>query len=53
MRSLLFAKRCTKEAVRDPINLFFGLVFPLVLLGLLSIINASIPAEANNTMFAI
>lgn len=53
MRALLFAKRCTKEVVRDPINLFFGLVFPLVLLGLLSIINASIPAEANNTMFAI
>ena len=53
MRALLFAKRCTKEVVRDPINLFFGLVFPLVLLGLLPIINASIPAEANNTMFAI
>lgn len=53
MRIVLFAKRNTKEILRDPINLFFGLGFPLILLMLLSIINASIPAEANNTMFSI
>ncbi|MBQ7895101.1 MAG: ABC transporter permease, partial [Oscillospiraceae bacterium] len=38
-----FAKRCTKEILRDPINLAFGLVFPLVLLALLSAIQANIP----------
>lgn len=53
MRTILFAKRNTKEALRDPINLFFGLGFPLILLALLSVINASIPPEANNTMFSI
>lgn len=53
MRILLFAERNTKEILRDPINLLFGLGFPLILLVLLSIIDASIPAEANNTMFAI
>lgn len=53
MRMFLFAKRNTKEILRDPINLFFGLGFPLVLLVLLSVINANIPAEANNPMFEI
>lgn len=53
MRSFLFAKRNVKEVLRDPINLFFGLGFPLVLLALLSVINASIPPEANNPMYAI
>lgn len=43
MRMLSFAKRCFKEILRDPINLFFGLGFPLVLLLLLSAIQASIP----------
>ena len=45
MRMLTFAKRCTKEILRDPINLFFGLGFPLVLLALLSAIQANIPAD--------
>lgn len=53
MRILLFSKRNTKEILRDPITLFFGLGFPLILLVMLSIINASIPPEANNTMFSI
>lgn len=53
MRIILFAKRNAKEVLRDPINLFFGLGFPLILLVLLSVINASIPPEANNTMFSI
>jgi ABC-2 type transport system permease protein len=53
MRIVLFAKRNTKEILRDPINLFFGLGFPLILLVLLSVINSAIPPEANNTMFAI
>ncbi|MDO4772811.1 MAG: ABC transporter permease [Bacillota bacterium] len=53
MRILLFAKRNTKEVLRDPVNFFFGLGFPLVLLILLSIINAAIPPEAENPMFEI
>jgi len=53
MKILLFAKRNTKEILRDLLNLFFGLGFPLVLLLLFSVINAAIPVEANNTMFEI
>ncbi|MBQ8352129.1 MAG: ABC transporter permease [Clostridia bacterium] len=45
MRMLTFAKRCAKEILRDPINLGFGLGFPLVLLLLLSTIQASIPVN--------
>lgn len=43
MRMITFAKRCTKEILRDPINLGFGLGFPLVLLLLLSSLQANIP----------
>jgi len=53
MRILLFARRNTKEVLRDPVNFFFGLGFPLVLLVLLSIINGSIPPKAGNPMFEI
>ena len=45
MRMMTFAKRCTKEILRDPINLAFGLGFPLVLLVLLSTIQANIPVS--------
>ncbi len=45
MRALTFAKRCAKEILRDPINLCFGLGFPIVLLILLSAIQASIPVS--------
>lgn len=45
MRMLTFAKRCTKEILRDPINLCFGLGFPLILLLLLSAIQANIPVS--------
>lgn len=41
----IFAKRCAKEILRDPINLAFGLGFPLVLLLLLSAIQANIPVS--------
>ncbi len=43
MRMMTFAKRCAKEILRDPINLGFGLGFPLVLLLLLSTIQANVP----------
>lgn len=45
MRMMTFAKRCTKEILRDPINLVFGLGFPLVLLLLLSAIQTNIPVS--------
>ena len=43
MRLLAFSGRTAKEVLRDPLNLFFGLGFPLVLLFLLSAIQANIP----------
>ena len=43
MRMMTFAKRCGKEILRDPINLGFGLGFPLVLLLLLTTIQKNIP----------
>ena len=45
MRMFTFAKRCSKEILRDPINLGFGLGFPLVLLLLLSSLQANIPVS--------
>ena len=45
MRMLTFAKRCAKEIIRDPLNLMFGLGFPIVLLLLLSAIQANIPVK--------
>ncbi len=45
MRMLTFAKRNTKEILRDPINLGFGLGFPLILLILLSVIQANVPVS--------
>ena len=43
MRMRTFAGRCARELLRDPINLSFGLGFPLVLLVLLSAIQSNIP----------
>jgi ABC-2 type transport system permease protein len=45
MRTLTLAKRCAKEILRDPINLGFGLGFPLVLLVLLSTMQKNIPVQ--------
>ena len=45
MRMMTFAKRCCKEILRDPINLGFGLGFPLVLLLLLTTIQKNIPVH--------
>lgn len=43
MRMLTFARRCAREILRDPLNLAFGLGFPLVLLVLLSSLQKNIP----------
>lgn len=53
MRTLVFASRNTKEILRDMFTLIFGILFPLVLLVLLSVINSSIPKEAGMKLFEI
>ena len=45
MRMRTFAGRNAKEILRDPLNLAFGLGFPLVVLLLLTAIQANIPVE--------
>ena len=45
MRFLVFATRNRKELLRDPLNLAFGIGFPVVLLLLLSAIQANIPVS--------
>ena len=45
MRMLTFAGRNTKEILRDPLNLAFGLGFPLVLLFLFTTIQANVPQK--------
>ena len=45
MKTLTLAIRNAKEILRDPLNLGFGLGFPLVLLLLLSAIQANIPVQ--------
>ena len=45
MRMYTFAKRCAKEILRDPLNLLFGLGFPVALLLLLSAIQANVPVS--------
>lgn len=49
MKTLAYAKRCTKEIIRDPLNLAFALGFPIILLLLMTAIQANIPVE----LFAI
>lgn len=45
MKMFTFAKRNLKEFIRDPLNLAFSLGFPIVLLLLLSLIQANIPVS--------
>ena len=45
MRMLTFASRNTKELIRDPLTVLFGLGFPVVLLLLLSAIQSSVPVS--------
>ena len=45
MKALTYSARTAKEILRDPLTLFFGLAFPLVLLFLLSAIQANIPVS--------
>ena len=45
MKMLTFSNRNAKEIPRDPLNLIFGLGFPVILLLLLSAIQANIPVS--------
>lgn len=45
MRMLAFARRNTKEMLRDPLTMCFGAGFPLAILLLLSLIQMNIPVE--------
>ena len=45
MRFLTFSGRTAKEILRDPLNLGFGLGFPVILILLLSAIQANIPVN--------
>ena len=52
MRKMLcFARRNRKEMLRDPLSLFFGIIFPIILLLLLTVIDRSLPAEAQMDLF--
>lgn len=53
MRALCFASRNCKELIRDPLSWVFCLGFPLVMLFLMTVINQSIPAEADMKLFEI
>lgn len=52
-KSLIFASRNTKELLRDVMTLLFGILFPLVLLFLLTAINSGVPEEAQMNLFDI
>ncbi len=45
MKMLAFAARNSKEILRDPINLLFGIGFPLALIFLLSVLQSNLPVE--------
>ena len=53
MKSLVFAKRVLKEITRDPLSYIFCLGFPMVMLVIMSVVDRSIPAQANMTVFHI
>lgn len=52
-RIAAFSERNIKELLRDPLSYIFCLGFPLVMLVIMSIVNKSIPPEANMTIFNI
>ena len=49
MKLMALSRRNLMELLRDPLTLFFGAVFPLVLLGLMTLIQRNIPVN----LFAI
>ncbi|MGN1002488.1 MAG: ABC transporter permease [Oscillospiraceae bacterium] len=53
MRGIVYAKRVTKELLRDPLSYIFCLGFPIFMLVLFTAINASMPPEAQQAVFRL
>ena len=53
MKGLIFCKRTVKEILRDPLSYIFCLGFPIIMLIIMTIVNESIPKQANMTVFQI
>ena len=53
MKSIVFADRVGREIRRDPLSYIFCLGFPILMLVIMSIVDSSIPAQANMTVFHI
>jgi ABC-2 type transport system permease protein len=53
MRSKIFANRNIKEISKDPLSYIFCLGFPVIMLIIMTIVNSSIPPEAEMTAFQI
>lgn len=51
MRSLVFSNRTAKEILRDPLTFIFCLGFPLVMLVIMTIVNQSLPPQAQMKIF--
>lgn len=49
MKIMIFGSRTMKEIIRDPVSLFFGIAFPIIILLLLMLINRNVP----NDLFSI
>ncbi len=52
-RCMAFAERNLKELLRDPLSYIFCLGFPLVMLVVMTMVDASIPEQAQMTIFRI
>ena len=52
MRSLAFSRRVGKELLRDPLSYIFCLGFPILMLALFACINAALPPQARQAVFA-
>lgn len=53
MKGIIFCKRTITEILREPISYIFCLGFPIIMLILMTIVNESIPAQANMTIFQL
>ncbi|WP_440897063.1 ABC transporter permease [Amphibacillus sp. Q70] len=48
MKTMMFSLRTTKEIIRDPISMLFGLLFPVIIILLLTFINQNVPNDLFN-----
>ncbi len=53
MRSIEFSKRTTREILRDPLSYIFCLGFPIIMLIIMTVVDRSIPKEAQMNIFKI